>query len=124
MSQQALGMIETIHVAAIVAADTAVKTANVSLLGVENSLFAGMFVVKLQGDYGAVKAAVDAAAAAAREVGPVHYATVIARPSDEVERVILQEQIVSTSVCNLCEDEACPRQKGDQRSDCIHYEDK
>jgi ethanolamine utilization protein EutM len=87
-TQQALGMIETKGlVAAIEAADAMVKTANVSLIGKEY-IGAAYVTVMVRGDVGAVKAATDAGAAAARRVGELVSVHVIPRPHAEVERLL------------------------------------
>ncbi len=71
-TMQALGMIETKGVvAAIEAADAMVKAANVTLIGKEH-IGAGLVDVMVRGDVGAVKAAVDAGAAAAEHLSPAH----------------------------------------------------
>ena len=63
---QALGMIETKgYVAALAAADAMVKAANVTIVSREQ-VGDGLVAVVIQGDVGAVKAATDAGAAAAR----------------------------------------------------------
>ena len=68
MPFEALGMIETKGlIAAVEAADAMVKTANVVLVGKEY-IGAGYVTVMVRGDVGAVKAATDAGAAAARRV--------------------------------------------------------
>jgi ethanolamine utilization protein EutM len=84
----ALGLIETKGlVGAIVAADAMVKTANVRLIGEET--IGGAFVtIKVAGDVAAVKAAVDAGAEAARQVGELIASHVIPRPDDELEELI------------------------------------
>ena len=83
----AKGFVETKGlVAAYEAADTMVKAANVKLVGKEN-VGAGLVTVVIEGDVGAVKAAVDAGVAAAQKVGEVVSAHVIARPQQEVENV-------------------------------------
>jgi ethanolamine utilization protein EutM len=83
----AKGFIETKGlVAAYEAADTMIKAANVKLIGKEN-VGAGLVTVVIEGDVGAVKAAVDAGVTAARKVGEVIAAHVIARPQQEVETV-------------------------------------
>ena len=65
----ALGMVETKGlVGAIEAADAMVKAANVTLIGKEQ-VGAGLVIVMVRGDVGAVKAATDAGAAAAENVG-------------------------------------------------------
>jgi microcompartment protein CcmL/EutN len=81
MVKNALGLIETVGlVAAVEAADEAAKAANIELLGYELTRGGGMVTVKLQGDVGAIKAAVDAGANAAGKVGTVWATHVIPRP--------------------------------------------
>lgn len=88
MSQEALGMIETKGlVGAIEAADAMVKAAKVQLLGREQ-VGGGLVTVMVRGDVGAVKAATDAGAAAARRVGELLSVHVIARPHEEVEKIL------------------------------------
>src|SRR6185295_6077987 len=88
MASDALGMIETRGlIGAIEAADAMVKAANVQLIGKEY-IGAGYVTVLARGDVGAVKAATDAGAAAARRVGELVSVHVIPRPHAEVERVL------------------------------------
>lgn len=92
MSQEALGMVETKGlVGAIEAADAMVKAANVALVGTEKN-GSGLVTVMVRGDVGAVKASVDAGAAAAERVGQVVSTHVIPRPHKDVESVILKEK--------------------------------
>jgi ethanolamine utilization protein EutM len=85
---EALGMIETKGlIGAIEAADAMVKTANVVLTGRE-FVGAAYVIVTVRGDVGAVKAATDAGAAAARRVGELIAVHVIPNPSDDIEKVI------------------------------------
>ncbi|MBT3320307.1 MAG: BMC domain-containing protein [Clostridia bacterium] len=92
MEKQALGMVETKGlVGAIEAADAMVKAANVSLLGKEK-IGSGLVTVMVRGDVGAVKAAVDAGAAAAKRVGELTSVHVIPRPHDEVEAILAQKK--------------------------------
>lgn len=194
MSQLAVGIIETIGLAACIeAADACVKSANVNLIGYELSKGGGMAVLKVEGDVGAVKAAVDAGIVAANKVNKVFSYKVIPRPSDQIEDLIrsndtvgyikesidiieetVSEQIeineekeivestegfddnkvsevleetkeievteeinvVEDSVeyvkldnsteegnytCNICKDPKCSRQKGELKTNCIHY---
>ncbi|WP_312737973.1 BMC domain-containing protein, partial [Atlantibacter hermannii] len=66
MSGQSLGLIETVGMAAAVeAADAAMKSANVNLVGYELTKGGGMVTVKLEGEIGAINAAVAAAISAA-----------------------------------------------------------
>ena len=86
MSQEALGLIETKGlIGSVEAADAMVKAANVTLIGKEY-IGAGYVTVMVRGDVGAVKAATDAGAAAARRVGELVSVHVIPRPHAEVER--------------------------------------
>ena len=90
MAGEALGMIETKGlVGAIEAADAMVKSANVVLVGKEQ-IGGGYVTVMVRGDVGAVKAAVDAGAIAAKEVGELVSVHVIPRPHPEIERILPQ----------------------------------
>jgi ethanolamine utilization protein EutM len=81
---KSLGMIEVKGlVTALEAADTALKAANVALLG-SNNVGLGLISVIFEGDVGAVQAAVEAGAAAAKAVGEVVSVHVIPRPDPEV----------------------------------------
>jgi ethanolamine utilization protein EutM len=84
----ALGMVETRGlVGAIEAADAMVKAANVTLLGSEY-VGGGYVTVMVRGDVGAVKAATDAGAAAAKRVGELVSTHVIPRPHADVEMIL------------------------------------
>jgi ethanolamine utilization protein EutM len=86
--QQALGLIETQGlVGAIEAADAMVKAAKVKFLGREK-VKGGLVAVMVAGDVGAVKAAVDAGAAACKRVGKLVSAHVIPRPHDDIDGMI------------------------------------
>ncbi len=88
MEKLALGMIETKGlVGAIEAADAMVKAANVSLVNKEQ-VGGGLVTVMVRGDVGAVKAAVDAGAAAAKRVGELISVHVIPSPHQDVEVVL------------------------------------
>ena len=88
MAQDALGMVETKGlIGSIEAADAMVKAANVTLVGKEY-IGQGYVTVLVRGDVGAVKAATDAGAAAARRVGELVSVHVIPRPHAEVERIL------------------------------------
>ena len=88
MSLEALGMVETKGlIGSVEAADAMVKAANVVLIGKEY-IGAGYVTVMVRGDVGAVKAATDAGAAAARRVGELVSVHVIPRPHAEVERIL------------------------------------
>ena len=88
MLEYALGMVETRGlIGSIEAADVMVKTANVHVLNTEY-IKNGFVTVKIIGEVAAVKAAVDAASAAAARVGQVIATHVIPRPAAEVEPII------------------------------------
>jgi ethanolamine utilization protein EutM len=74
-------------IGSVEAADAMVKAANVVLVGKEY-IGAGYVTVMVRGDVGAVKAATDAGAAAARRVGELISVHVIPRPHNEVERIL------------------------------------
>ncbi len=84
----ALGLIETKGlIGAIEAADAMAKTANVQIVGKEK-ITAAMVTIKVVGEVAAVKAAVDAGAAAAQRVGQLISAHVIPRPDDQLEGIV------------------------------------
>jgi ethanolamine utilization protein EutM len=88
MALQALGLVETRGlVAAVQAADAMVKAANVKLV-TKQQPGGGLIAIIVQGDVGAVKAAVDAGAAAANKIGKVVSAHVIPRPHDGMEEIL------------------------------------
>jgi ethanolamine utilization protein EutM len=88
MASDALGMVETRGlIGSVEAADAMVKAANVVLIGKEY-IGAGYVTVLVRGDVGAVKAATDAGAAAARRVGELVSVHVIPRPHSDVERIL------------------------------------
>lgn len=85
---EALGMVETKGlVATVEAADAMTKSANVTLIGYEK-IGSGLVTTMVRGDVGAVKAAVDAGAAAAEKVGTVVSKHVIPRPHFDVEKIL------------------------------------
>lgn len=91
MAKEALGMVETKGlVGAIEAADAMVKAANVSLMGKEK-IGSGLVTVMVRGDVGAVKAAVEAGAAAAKRVGELFSVHVIPHPHEDVESILPAE---------------------------------
>ena len=157
MSRQALGIIETLGLAAAIeAADAALKSAQVELIGYELAKGSGMTTVKVMGNVGAVKAAIEAARIAASKVNTICGYRVIARMSEGLDIMVYNEETVGykeinepevfediepeevvdekdnpmeeedskAELCNLCWDPKCPRQKGDLRINCIHYNDE
>lgn len=88
MVQKALGMIETRGLVAVTeAADAMLKAANVELVGTEK-IGSGLVTVMVQGDVGAVKAAVEAGAAVASRLGEVVATHVIPRPHADVVKIL------------------------------------
>lgn len=88
MAQEALGMIETRgFVAAIEAADSMLKAANVELIGTEK-IGSGLVSVMVRGDVGAVQAAVEAGSMNAEKLGEVVATHVIPRPHTDVEKIL------------------------------------
>jgi microcompartment protein CcmL/EutN len=86
--QQALGLIETRGlVAAIEAADAMVKAAKVQFLS-RQKVKGGLVAIMVAGDVGAVKAAIDAGAAAGKRVGTVVSSHVIPRPHNDIDAMI------------------------------------
>ena len=100
---EALGLIEVVGlVGAIEVADTASKAADVKVIGYELTKGSGMVLVKIVGGVSAVKSAVDAACVAAERVSQIVSKHVIARPSDELDKIInveeeTQEEIIDNS---------------------------
>ena len=85
---QALGLVETLGlVAATEAADAMVKAANVRIV-TRQQPGGGLIAILVRGDVGAVKAAVEAGAAAARPLGKVVSAHIIPRPHEEIEDIL------------------------------------
>ena len=89
MSGKALGLIEVNgFVGAIEAADSALKAADVKLLGVEK-ISAGLTTVKITGDVAAVQAAVAAAKIAVSKISSIFSSTVISKMDNQTEAMIL-----------------------------------
>lgn len=85
---EALGMVECMGLVAMIeAADAMVKAANVRLVGYEK-IDAGLVTAIVRGEVGAVRAAVDAGAAAARRIGTVTAVHIIPRPHAEIAEAI------------------------------------
>ncbi|MFA9465575.1 MAG: BMC domain-containing protein [Velocimicrobium sp.] len=84
----ALGMIETRGlVASIEAADAMLKAADVELIGLEK-IGSGLVTVMVQGEVGAVKAAVESGEAAASRLGELVAVHVIPRPHGNVSTIL------------------------------------
>jgi ethanolamine utilization protein EutM len=90
MANEALGMIETKGLVALVqATDAMLKAASVRFVG-WNKVGSGLCSVFVCGDVGSVRAAVDAGASAARATGEVQSVHVIARPNSNIDTVLPQ----------------------------------
>lgn len=88
MSEQALGMIETRGLVAVIeATDAMLKAAKVNYVGMRK-VGSGYVSVMVDGDVAACKAAVDAGAAAAGRIGEVVSVHVIPRPHTEVGKIV------------------------------------
>jgi microcompartment protein CcmL/EutN len=86
--EKAIGLIETKGLVVMIeAADAMLKAANVHLIGKER-IGGGFMTVIVEGEVAAVKASVDAGAAAAKRVGEVISIHVIARPHEEIEKLL------------------------------------
>lgn len=97
MLKKSLGLIECAGLAsAIEAADTAVKSANVELVGYELAMGGGWTTVKVLGDVGAVKAAVESAKVAASNVGDVVATQVIARPAESLDALVINKRTLGS----------------------------
>ena len=84
MANMAIGMIETRgYVASLTAADAMVKAANVEIVS-KNEVGGGLVSVVVKGDVGAVKAATEAGAQAANQIGEVISVHVIPRPHQDL----------------------------------------
>ena len=93
-NMEALGMIETKGLTALVeASDAMLKSANVTLLGWEQ-IGSGLVSAMVVGDVAAVKAAVDAGSAAAARVGEVVGIQVIPRPHGDLQAILPKAPVV------------------------------
>jgi len=87
MAREALGMIETVGLTPLIeATDAALKAADVTMSGWEK-VGSGRVTVFLKGDVAAVKAATEAGAEAASQVGEVVSIQVIPRPHDDLQKL-------------------------------------
>lgn len=99
MNKETLGVIETVGMAAAIqAADTCVKSANVELIGYELSKGFGLVTIKIRGDVGAVKAAIESAKVSADAINNVYATLIIPRPAENLERLIESKDTVGISV--------------------------
>ena len=86
--KEALGLVETKgFVGMIEATDAMAKSAKVRMVGYER-IGSGLVTTLCRGEVGAVRAAVEAGAAAAQKVGELVSVHVIPRPHDDLERYL------------------------------------
>ena len=92
-THEALGLVETKgFVGMIEASDAMAKSAKVRLLGYEK-IGNGLVTTLCRGEVGAVRAAIDAGAAAAQKVGELVSVHVIPRPHGDLEKYLDQISI-------------------------------
>lgn len=95
MANLSIGTIEVLGLpAAVEAADVALKTADVALIGYETTDGMGMVAVKVEGQVSAVQSAVAAASVAAGRISRVFATSVIPRPSDQLAPVVFSAETV------------------------------
>ena len=94
MAKQAVGLLETRGLAClVVGVDAMLKSANVELVGPMKQIGNALCNAVVAGDVAAVKAAIDAGAAAAGNIGEVVSAHVIARPDEAIDGVLPKEAV-------------------------------
>lgn len=99
--RKALGMVETTGmVGAIEALDAMTKAAEVDFAWRESS-GAGIFTVFVRGSVGAVKAAADAGAEAARVVGELSAVHVIPKPDPQLIAILPEDPTASSNLSPL-----------------------
>ena len=87
MAKQALGILETQGLSALIeGSDAAIKAADIDLVGWDK-IGSGLVTAFFRGDVAAVKAGLDAGAAAAAQVGNVSSVQVIPRPHDDLGKM-------------------------------------
>ncbi|MRS16288.1 BMC domain-containing protein [Enterobacteriaceae bacterium RIT691] len=144
--KQSLGLLEVSGLAlAITCADVMAKAAAITLLGFEKTNGSGWTLIKIAGDVASVQAAVITGASLAEQQQGLVAHKVIARPASDIlqqpaavnvspESVgVKEDSLEDTSItetaqsegldstlCNLCLDPACQRQKGEPRTLCLH----
>lgn len=130
MLKKALGLIETEGLAcAIEAADAAVKSADVSLVGYELTKGGGLVTVKVIGEVSAVQAAVSSASAAAARIGSVYSVRVIPRPAPGLEMMVFTDETVGyekqtpapapLAICTAADEPLPPTEETTPSSDMI-----
>lgn len=146
--KQSLGLLEVSGLAlAISCADVMAKAASITLVGLEKTNGSGWMVIKIIGDVASVQAAISTGVSFADQRDGLVAHKVISRPGDGIlshsvtpeseptpspTPVVPHEEMPEDHAapeapqdaelisCNLCLDPACPRQKGEPRSLCLH----
>ncbi|ELN4155553.1 BMC domain-containing protein [Citrobacter braakii] len=146
--KQSLGLLEVSGLAlAISCADVMAKAASITLVGLEKTNGSGWMVIKIIGDVASVQAAISTGVSFADQRDGLVAHKVISRPGDGIlshsvtpeseptpapTPVVPHEEMTEDHAapeasqdaelisCNLCLDPACPRQKGEPRSLCLH----
>ena len=96
MAKEAVGLLETRGLCCLVTGiDAALKAANVQLTGPMKNVGSGLCNAVITGDVAAVKAAIDAGADTASQLGDVVSAHVIARPDDAIHEVLPSQKASS-----------------------------
>ncbi|XSG05775.1 BMC domain-containing protein [Klebsiella sp. WOUb02] len=124
MSGQSLGLIETVGLTvAVEAADAAMKSANVDLVGYELTKGGGLVTVKLIGDVGAMNAAVAAGVAAANRIGQVYAWRVIARTAVGIDALIASGETCGTRPAEpMTQDQPAAVEKKEEKIPVINIE--
>ena len=92
--EKAIALLEVqANVAAIAGLDAMLKAADVRLIHIERRLGGRLVTVVVEGDVSAAKAAVEAGAVAAAEVGNVKLSEVIPRPHPDVMRFLKTDEV-------------------------------
>lgn len=146
--KQSLGLLEVSGLAlAISCADVMAKAASITLVDLEKTNGSGWTVIKIIGDVASVQAAISTGVSFAEQRDGLVAHKVISRPGDGIlshsvtqeseptpeptPAVAHEEMLVDPAApeapqdaelisCNLCLDPACPRQKGEPRTLCLH----
>ncbi|MGL4725718.1 MAG: BMC domain-containing protein [Scandinavium sp.] len=145
--KQSLGLLEVSGLAlAITCADLMAKAAAITISGFERTNGSGWTLIKIAGDVASVQAAVITGASLAEQQQGLVAHKVIARPATGIlqppkvvsifpesagvneekspEDAAIQESVqraaLDPALCNLCQDPACQRQKGEPRTLCLH----
>lgn len=145
---KSLGLIEVYGLApAILIADAMAKVASVQLLPMDYSIGAGCVQIRVTGDVASVQAAVATGRQMAQTQKCYRGHTVLARAAEQVYDALAANTVLTVdpaaedkplannntaedvtsehsdtgAACNICNDPACGRIKGEPRSTCIHY---